>query len=77
MVKINAPRARPKGSSVKLHPYCDLYTIVGMMTQTEHAQAVEHGRQFRTDSHVAIAGQAVATDWASPTSLGILRLREH
>jgi hypothetical protein len=55
----------------------DAYTIVGMMTETEYNRARTLAAQSRTDTHFVRVCEVVATEFASPTSLGILRLREH
>lgn len=55
----------------------DLYTIVGMMTEEEYEHAKELGTTHAGNEHVGRARMIVQERFASPTALGVLRLREH
>jgi hypothetical protein len=59
------------------HHALDLYTIVGMMTAQEYEEAVRRGREHDGDEQVARARSIVREHFGTPTSLGMLRLREH
>ena len=59
------------------HHALDAYTIVGMMTEAEYDRAKELAGRSRFDPHFARVCEVVATEFATPTSIGILRLREH
>lgn len=59
------------------HHALDAYTIVGMMTEAEYDRAKELAGRSGSDPHFARVCEVVATEFATPTSIGILRLREH
>jgi hypothetical protein len=59
------------------HHALDAYTIVGMMTETEYNRARELAALSRADPYFGRVCEVVATEFASPTALGVLRLREH
>jgi hypothetical protein len=70
-------RRADTGKDLGRHHSLDLYTIVGLMTEAEYGQAIEHSRALAADPHATTAREVVATDFADTTGLGILRLREH
>lgn len=59
------------------HHALDAYTIIGMMTEEEFERAKELAAQSRSDPHFIRVCEIVAADFGSPTSPGVLRLREH
>ena len=59
------------------HHALDAYTIVGMMTEAEYDRARALAERSRSDPHFVRACEIVAADFGTPTSLGILRMREH
>jgi hypothetical protein len=79
MMKLFAFKDRKADARKELgqHHALDLYTIVGLMTEAEYGQALEHSRALAADAHVSTARQVVASDFAATTGLGILRLGEH
>jgi hypothetical protein len=72
-----ADRKADANKDLGRHHALDAYTIVGMMTEPEYNRARTLAAQSCTDSHFVRICEVVATEFASPTSLGILRLREH
>lgn len=59
------------------HHALDAYTIVGMMTEAEYDRARSLAARSRDNEHYLRVCRIVAEDFASTTSLGVLRLREH
>jgi hypothetical protein len=59
------------------HHALDAYTIVGMITEPEYERAKVFGAADRGEQHVRRTREIVATDFSSPTSEGVLRMREH
>ncbi len=59
------------------HHALDAYSIVGMMTEAEYERARALADRSRSDPHFTRVCDVVAADFASPTSMGMLRLREH
>ena len=59
------------------HHAMDCYTIVAMMTEEEFERAKAVLREERETAHVKKAQSIVSEDFATPTSAGTLRLREH
>jgi hypothetical protein len=79
MMKLFAFNDRKADANKELgrHHALDLYTIVGMMTEDEYEMARRLAQEHRDDVHVQKAGEIVQEDFASATSLGVVRLREH
>lgn len=59
------------------HHAMDLYRVVALMTEPEYQRTLELGHAYAQDSRVERARSIVATDFDTPTSLGMLRLQEH
>jgi hypothetical protein len=59
------------------HHALDVYTIVGMMTESEYERAKAFGAADREDEPVARARAIVNEDFSSTSTVGVLRLREH
>jgi hypothetical protein len=55
----------------------DVYTIVGMMTEPEYERARRIGGERADDRNVRRAREIVQQDFATPASVGMLRIREH
>ncbi len=72
-----ADRQADENKDLGRHHALDAYTIVGMMTEPEFDRARELAVRCRSDPHFRRVCDVVAADFASATSLGILRLREH
>jgi hypothetical protein len=72
-----ADRKEDENKGLGRHHALDAYTIVGMMTETEYDRARSLAARSRSDPHFARACNVVAVEFASPTALGMLRLREH
>ncbi len=72
-----ADRLNDPNKDLGRHHALDAYTIVGIMTEWEYIRAKDLAGRSRNDPHFARVCQVVATEFATTTSLGILRLREH
>ncbi len=59
------------------HHALDAYTVVGMMTEAEYDRARALAARSRADPHYLRVCDVVAAEFASPTALGVLRMREH
>jgi len=59
------------------HHALDLYRVVAMMTEREFEQTRYKNREYSQHLVLIEAARIVATDFASPESLGSLRLRSH
>lgn len=59
------------------HHALDLYTIAALTTEGEYENALAWGARFASDPRVTSARRIVREDFATRTSLGMLRLREH
>jgi hypothetical protein len=59
------------------HHALDLYTIVGMMTESEYERARAFAAADGEDKHVRRARAIVREDFSSASAPGVLRLREH
>ncbi len=59
------------------HYALDAYADGGMMIEQEYDRARALAVQSRSDTHFARIREVVAAEFASPTALGVLRLREH
>ena len=79
MVKFLAFRDRKEdeGKNLGRHHALDLYTIVAMQVESEYQESIRLGNVYRGDSHVRRAREIIQTDFAEPTSIGVIRLREH
>ena len=59
------------------HHALDLYSIVAMQIEAEYREALRLGAAYAEEENVKIARSIVETDFAEPTSPGVLRLREY
>lgn len=59
------------------HHALDAYTVVGMMTEAEYDRALALAVRSKSDPHYRRVCATVAADFASPTAVGVLRMREH
>lgn len=59
------------------HHALDAYAIIGMMTEAEYERTRELADRCKNDQHYRQVCAVVAEDFASPTSLGMLRMQEH
>ena len=78
-MKLFAFRDRKKDEDKNLgrHHALDLYTIVAMQVESEYQESLRLGTVYDTDSHVQAAREIIRNDFAEPTSIGVIRLREH
>jgi hypothetical protein len=72
-----ADRKEDENKGLGRHHAFDADTIVGMMTEPEYDRARALAGRSRTDPHFTRVCDIVATEFAGPTALGMLRLREH
>ncbi|GAC1334018.1 MAG: hypothetical protein NVSMB14_01020 [Isosphaeraceae bacterium] len=72
-----AERKADENKDLGRHHALDAYTIVGMMTEAEFDRAKTLAVKSRLDPHFVQVCNVVADDFATPTSLGMLRIREH
>jgi hypothetical protein len=72
-----ADRKADENKDLGRHHALDAYTIVGMMTEVEYDRARVLASQSRWDLHFTRVCEIVAAEFAGPTALGMLRLREH
>jgi hypothetical protein len=79
LMKLHAFRDRKDDANKDLgrHHALDIYTIVGMMTEPEYERAKLFAAADAEGEHVRLARAIVDEDFASTTSPGVLRLREH
>jgi hypothetical protein len=59
------------------HHALDVYTIVGMMTESEYERAKVFGAADKEDEHVRRARAIVSEDFANESATGLIRVREH
>jgi hypothetical protein len=59
------------------HHALDLYTIVGLITETEWRECLEFGKRMRTDVTIVEAGDTIAEYFSDKQKLGLLRMQEH
>ncbi len=59
------------------HHAMDLYRIVAMMTESELQEAIALASRHGSNRHVERARGIIKSQFAIPTAIGILRLREH
>jgi hypothetical protein len=79
LMKLSAFADRKEDANKDLgrHHALDAYTVVGMMTEAEYDRGRALAGRSRTDPHYERVCEVVAADFASPTAIGVLRLREH
>ena len=78
-MKLFAFRDRKEDEDKNLgrHHALDLYTIVAMQVESEYQESLCLGTLHGTDGHVQAAREIIRNDFAEPTSVGVIRLREH
>jgi hypothetical protein len=72
-----ADRKADENKDLGRHHALDAYTIVGMMTEAEYERSKALAGRSRLDPHFTRVCDIVAAEFASPTTVGMLRLREH
>ena len=72
-----ADRKEDENKDLGRHHALDAYTIVGMMTEAEYDRAHALADRSRSDAHFIRVCDVVAAEFATPTAMGMLRLREH
>ncbi len=72
-----ADRKADNNKDLGRHHALDIYTIAAMMTEPEYDRARELATRSRSNPHFMRACDIVAEEFTDPTSLGMLRLREH
>ncbi|MFZ5830827.1 MAG: hypothetical protein ACOY3P_12100 [Planctomycetota bacterium] len=79
MMKLFAFRDRKEDADRNLgrHHALDLYTIVAMQVESEYQESIRLGNVYSRDSHVQTAREIIQSDFAEPTSIGVIWLREH
>ena len=79
MMKLFAFRDRKVDEDKNLgrHHALDLYTIVAMHVESEYQESLRLGNLYVGDGHVETAREIIRSDFAEPTSIGVIRLREH
>jgi len=79
MMKLFAFRDRKVDEDKNLgrHHALDLYTIVAMQVESEYQESLRLGNLYVGDGHVETAREIIRSDFAEPTSIGVIRLREH
>jgi predicted nucleotidyltransferase len=79
MMKLFAFRDRKEDADKNLgrHHALDLYTIVAMQVESEYRESLRLGNLYGGEGHVETAREIIRTDFAEPTSIGVIRLREH
>ena len=79
LMKLSAFADRKEDANKDLgrHHALDAYAIVGMMTEPEFQRAKALAAQCRMDPHYARVCEVVLSEFATPTALALLRLREH
>ena len=79
MMKLFAFRDRKVDEDKNLgrHHALDLYTIVAMQVESEYQESLRLGNLYFGDGHVETAREIIRSDFAEPTSIGVIRLREH
>ncbi len=79
MMKLFAFRDRKDDEDKDLgrHHALDLYAIVAMQVESEYHDSLRLGHQYGGDEHVRTASEILRHDFAAPTSIGVIRLREH
>ena len=79
MMKLFAFRDRKEDEDKDLgrHHALDLYTIIAMQVESEYQESLRLGNLYGRDDHVEAAREIIRSDFAEPTSIGVIRLREH
>ena len=79
MMKLFAFRDRKDDQDKGLgrHHALDLYTIIAMQVESEYQESLRLGTLYGKHDHVEAARQIIRSDFAEPTSIGVIRLREH
>ena len=79
MMKLFAFRDRKDDPDKNLgrHHALDLYAIAAMQTEAEYQESLRLGKLYRDNGQVETARRIIDADFAEPTSVGIIRLREH
>ena len=79
MMKLFAFRDRKDDADKDLgrHHALDLYTIIAMQVESEYQESLRLGNLYGKDGHVEAAREIIRSDFAEPTSIGVIRLREH
>lgn len=79
LTKLSALADRKEDAKKDLgrHHALDAYSIVGMMTEAEYDRARSLAERSRSDPHFIRVYDVVAAEFATPTSMEMLRLREH
>ena len=79
MMKLFAFRDRKMDEDKNLgrHHALDLYAIVAMQVESEYQESLRLGNLYVGDGHVETAREIIRSDFAEPTSIGVIRLREH
>ena len=70
-------RKHDERKDVGRHHAMDLYRIIAMMTQSEYEETLLLGKTYSEDARFNKVQQIVANHFASPSDLGVIRLREH
>ena len=79
MMKLFAFRDRKMDEDKDLgrHHALDLYTIIAMQVESDYQESLRLGNLYAGDTHVETAREIIRSDFAEPTSIGVIRLREH
>ena len=79
LMKLFAFRDRKDDQDKNLgrHHALDLYAIVAMHAESEYQESLRLGNLYGKDAHVETAREIIRSDFAEPTSIGAIRLREH
>jgi hypothetical protein len=48
-----------------------------MQVESEYQESLRLGNLYGRDDHMAAAREIIRSDFAEPTSIGVIRLREH
>ena len=79
MMKLFAFRDRKEDEDKDLsrHHALDLYAIVAMQVESEYQESIRLGDVYSGDRRVGTAREIIQSDFADPTNIGAIRLREH
>jgi hypothetical protein len=79
MMKLHAFHDRKDDADKQMgqHHALDLFTIVGMLTADEYDDTFQRATANASNSHVQTARRIVYESFSAPTSIGVLRIREH
>jgi hypothetical protein len=70
-------RKDDKDKDLGKHHALDLYTIIAMQVESEYRESLRLGSQYVSHDRVTTAREIIRNDFATPTSIGVIRLREH